>query len=155
MANQKSDPTPGWGKAFPTIAATAGAALSYSTFDANSANIGKSQHAMNTAPSTTIQHHVDERLLNAKLDAVEARTETKFAQLLGEMKTLGVNVGHINTTLFELKTDVAAAKTAAAGTKTYVIGTGIAIAGFVLAIFAFGVQVLDIATALFSAGGAK
>ncbi|MBX7482717.1 hypothetical protein K3174_09240 [Qipengyuania sp. 6D47A] len=105
--------------------------------------------------ATSSNDHVDERLLNAKLDAVEARTETKFAQLLGELKTLGVNVAHINDTLGGLKTDVADAKAAAAGTKAYVIGTGIAIAGFVLAIFAFGVQILDIATALFSAGGAR
>jgi len=110
---------------------------------------------MTTGASTSIQHHVDERLLNAKLDAVEARTETKFAQLLGELKSLGTSLNHIESTLADLKGDVADAKSAAAGTKSYVIGTGIAIAGFVLAIFAFGVQVLDIATALFSAGGAR
>lgn len=171
MAQSKTDTT-GWSHNFTIPGAVASGAAVAATLLSPQVGSGGSvmtqQKPMTaTTPTTTqgspfvdkdyvaVQVAAQEKLFAAKLETTEARTDSKFAELLGELKTLAVNVGHIDTTLSEIKTDVAGAKAAAAGTKTYVIGTGIAIAGFVLAIFAFGVQILDIATALFSAGNTK
>ena len=98
---------------------------------------------------------VDERYLAISLDAVEARTQTKFEQLLGEIKLLAANVAHLSTDLVSVRNEVGEAKNAAASGKTYVIGTGIALAGFMIGVFAFGWQILDAATGLFQAGAAK
>lgn len=39
---------------------------------------------------------IGESLLNAKLEAVEARTETKFAQLLGELKVVSATISNLD-----------------------------------------------------------
>lgn len=97
----------------------------------------------------------DERLIEAKLEAVEARTETKFAQLLGEIRALAISLTHLSTDIGIVRGEVQEAKTAAATGKTYVIGTGIALGAFIIAVFAFGWQILDAASGLFQAGASK
>lgn len=74
----------------------------------------------------------DERLIDAKLDAVEARTETKFAQLLGKLELVSVSIGDLAGKIGELDQKIGtvdshtrSAKSAIVGT---IIGTGIAVA---------------------------
>ena len=50
---------------------------------------------------------MNEALLNAKLDAVEARTETKYAQLIGKMDALATGISDLKTEITSVKGDVA------------------------------------------------
>jgi hypothetical protein len=54
--------------------------------------------------------YVDQRLLDAKLEAVEARTETKFAQLLGELKVISANVANLGSQIGDVKTELGSVK---------------------------------------------
>jgi hypothetical protein len=54
--------------------------------------------------------YVDQRLLDAKLEAVEARTETKFAQLLGELKVISANVANLGSQIGDVKTELGSKK---------------------------------------------
>lgn len=97
----------------------------------------------------------DERLIDAKLEAVEARTETKFAQLMGELKAISLSVGHLTTQLAEVKADVAGVKAdvggvkdATAGVKWNILATGIAVGALILGLFAYGAQMIELATGL-------
>ena len=49
-----------------------------------------------TPTSSAPTSHVDERYLAKSLEAVEARTETKFAQLLGEIRVIGERLAAID-----------------------------------------------------------
>lgn len=141
-----------WGFAIPAAAISAATFSSFVPHMQGDSMTPKPETVRNIGTTQTTSF-VDEKYLNAKLEAVDARTETKFAQLLGELKAVNVNISGITTTVGELKSDVAAVKSAASSTKSYVIGTGIAIAGFIVAILAFGAQILGLATSLFAAGG--
>lgn len=61
----------------------------------------------------------DMEMMDAKIAAAEARTDTKFTEVLGELKRI---------------------ETATSGTKTTVIATGIAAVALVVAIFGWGSQ---------------
>jgi hypothetical protein len=50
---------------------------------------------------------MDEALLNAKLEAVEARTDTKFAQLLGKMDAMATGITDLRAEISAVKADVA------------------------------------------------
>ena len=106
---------------------------------------------------------VTEQLLNAKLEAVEARTDSKFAELLGEVRLIGRDVAHLSTNLGTLSADVGGVKAAVDGVKS--MGTsikwnigiagltiGLTLGGLILGLFAYGTQMLDLATALLEAG---
>lgn len=86
---------------------------------------------------------MDEALLNAKLEAVEARTETKFAQLIGKIEVIGERISGLSADISAVKSGLSADITtvkdkvglvdghvrSAKGTITaFVIGTGIAVA---------------------------
>jgi hypothetical protein len=135
--------TPQSGWKLPLASVGLGAAAA--TF--GSATISQPQHYIgpeNMAPpatSTSGVQYVEERLLTARLEAVEARTDVKFAQLIGKLDAFG-------TKLDSLSTVVGEAKAAASSVKPYVIGTGLAIAGVIVAIAAFGAQILQTAFAL-------
>ncbi|MBZ5758351.1 MULTISPECIES: hypothetical protein [Rhizobium] len=64
--------------------------------------------------------------VDAKIAAAEARTDTKFAELLGELKLINAKMGHLETTTN--------------GTKMTVIVTAIAALGLTVAIMAYGGQ---------------
>ena len=49
---------------------------------------------------------VDERVLDARLATVEARTETSFAKLIGKLDLLGERLGQIGKDVTELKGSV-------------------------------------------------
>lgn len=97
----------------------------------------------------------DEKLMDLKLAAAEARTETKFAQLLGELKAISLSVGNLAGQLGDVKSDIASVradvggvKDATASVKWNILATGIAVGALILGLFAYGAQMLDLATAL-------
>lgn len=114
-----------------------------------------------SANQQTIQstQYVDERLLDAKLEAVEARTQTKFAELMGELKVIAANVGNLGSELGAIKasigtldTKVDGVQSATAGVKWNILAAGLALGGLILAIAAFGTQILELAIGLVGAG---
>lgn len=90
----------------------------------------------------------DERLIDAKIEAVEARTETKFEKLLGELRVISTNVANLGAQMIDIKTEVGAVKTATAGVKWNIVALGLTMGGLIIAIAAFGTQILDLATSL-------
>lgn len=94
----------------------------------------------------------DERLIDLKLEAIEAHTETKFAQLLGELKVISANVSSLGTNLgsqiADVKTELGTVKAATASVKWNIIALGLTMGGLFIAIAAFGTQILDLATSL-------
>lgn len=106
-------------------------------------------NAPQTPPAATAgASYVDEKLLTAKLEAVEARTETKFAQLLGKLDTLGERLTGLNDRMsgFDTKLDAVDGHVRSAK-STYIaiaLGTGIAVAALGFA----AVQIFEAALAL-------
>lgn len=102
-----------------------------------------------------------EALIDAKLEAVEARTDTKFAQMMGELKLISQSIGDLSGKVSDVKNDVATVEgkvasvaAATAGVKWNILTTGLVLGGLIIAVAAFGVQILDTAQGLFSAGAA-
>lgn len=99
---------------------------------------------------------IDERLVDAKLEVVEAHTDTKFAQLLGKMDVIAERVGSLNTQIGALDTKLTTvdghARSAKATIIATVIGTGLAVAALAWG----GVQIfqggMDTSSAAFQAG---
>ena len=48
----------------------------------------------------------DQRVVDAQIAAVEARTDTKFAQVLGELKAVAASVTHLGTQMADIKGDI-------------------------------------------------
>lgn len=75
---------------------------------------------------------VSETLLNAKLEAVEARTDSKFAQLIGKIDTLGERLSGVSDKIGTLDAKVATVDGHVRNVKgtivAVIIGTGIAVA---------------------------
>lgn len=118
-------------------------------FSANQAVSGDTMKpAVESAPTPGTTNYVDERLLDAKLEAVEAHTETKFSQLLGEMRLIGERVtsltdkvGGVEKRIGEVDGHLRSAK------STYIaiaLGTGIAVA----TLFYAAVQIFEAAGGL-------
>ena len=108
-----------------------------------------------TPPSASIQSapthsvaFVDDRLLKAELAAVEARTETKFAQLLGELKVISANVVNLGTRIDSVNTELGNVKNATAGVKWNIVATGLAVGALILGLFAYGQQMMQVASGL-------
>ena|SRR5579884_839276 len=93
--------------------------------------------------------YVDEALLDAKLQASEARTETKFAQLLGKLELIGQQIGGLNDKIggFDKKIgDIDGHVRSAKSTYIAIaLGTGIAVAALAYA----AVQIFEGALGLF------
>lgn len=74
----------------------------------------------------------DERLLDAKLEAVEARTETKFAQLLGKIDLLVQGVGDLKSEVSKLDGKIGEVdshtRAGNRGVITAIIATGLGVA---------------------------
>lgn len=64
--------------------------------------------------------------VDAKIEATEARTDTKFAELLGELRLLNQRLDHVEKST--------------SGMRSTVIGTGIGIVAVVIAVMAYGAQ---------------
>lgn len=68
----------------------------------------------------------DMSAVDAKIAAAEARSDTKFAELLGELKLINVRLDHVERTT--------------GGMRSTVIGTGIGVVAVVIAVMAYGAQ---------------
>ena len=90
----------------------------------------------------------DERLIDAKLEAVEARTETKFEKLLGELRVISTNVANLGTRIDGVSTEIAGVRTATAGVRWNILATGIALGALILGLFAYGQQMMQLAASL-------
>jgi hypothetical protein len=105
----------------------------------------------------------DERLIDARLEAVEARTETKFAQLLGKLDLLGSQLtgikgsvealdGRITTLDGRITTIDDHVRSARSTIIAFVVATGLAVAGLAWA----GVQIfqsgMGVSASAFQAG---
>jgi hypothetical protein len=64
--------------------------------------------------------------VDAKIAAAEARTDTKFSELLGEMRLMNQRLDHVERST--------------SGMRSTVIGTGIGVVAVVIAIMAYGAQ---------------
>ena len=141
------------------VAATAPSTLYQPISSTGNPEASVAQGPFTQAKATEGVMSYDERLIDAKLEAVEARTETKFAQLMGELKliatnvaTLGGQMSDIRSDIASVKTEVGAVKTATASVKWNLVALGLTMGGLFIAIAAFGTQILDLAQGLFSAG---
>ncbi|AMU89928.1 hypothetical protein ATM17_12865 [Sphingopyxis macrogoltabida] len=106
------------------------------------------------APTTAAIQAIDDRLLDAKLEAVEARTETKFAQLMGKIETLIESVAGVKDDVrqldrrmdgFDGKLEAVEAKAFSSKTiiVTTLIGAFIGMAALVIGMLAYTVQMAD------------
>lgn len=80
---------------------------------------------------------VNREEIEAKLAVAEARTDTKFAQILGHVDTLAAD---LKGEMKALNSRMSAIERSTSGLKATVIITGIAIVGVVVAIMAYGGQ---------------
>lgn len=130
---------------------------------------------------------VTEAHLNAKLEAAEARTDTKFTELMSEIRLMSANIMRMDKRFEEidarfekidarfekidarfdkvdarfekvedaidmLKEQIHDVRSVTISMKWNILGAGLALAGLIIGIFAYGIQILDIAQALFTAG---
>lgn len=77
----------------------------------------------------------------ARIEASEARTDTKFAQMMGELHAMRAELGG---KLDTIGVRVDSVEKSTHGTKATIIVTGIAVVGLVVAIMAFGSQSIGI-----------
>lgn len=92
---------------------------------------------------------------NVELLLVEARADTKFAHLLGELKVISANVANligqiasIKTDINRVETEVGGVRAATAGMKFNILASGLALGGLIIALAAFGSQILDLVQGL-------
>ncbi|MFX6965298.1 hypothetical protein ABTH47_19965, partial [Acinetobacter baumannii] len=78
----------------------------------------------------------------------EARTDSKFAQLLGELKVISANVTSLGTQISDVKAELTGVKSATASVKWNILATGLAIGGLIIAIAGFGASILQWTAAL-------
>ncbi|WEK46871.1 MAG: hypothetical protein P0Y56_00880 [Candidatus Andeanibacterium colombiense] len=150
-------------------------ALSATAMGASNPSVGSfsaqtHQSATASMPSTasagdpmTITHE----LLEAKLEAVEARTETKFEKLLGSINLLGEQMKGLGDAIADVKIGVGKVdqavervETKTNNTRIIIVTTAIAatltIIGVTYGIIGYGHQVADTVAAAFANGqGAK
>lgn len=103
---------------------------------------------------------VDDRMLDAKIEASEARTDSKFSQVMAELRVLGTHVQAVNSKvdsaaskIDKLDEDVGKVRDATSQLKWNIVAVGLALGGLFIAIAAYGTQILELAVGLFSAGG--
>ncbi|MGE3691870.1 MAG: hypothetical protein AB7F98_10870 [Novosphingobium sp.] len=138
MAQNQTNKGTGWGWSIPAAAIAA-------TFSSFSPYIG--QPAMTQSvpqpSSPSASTPFDERLLDAKLEAVEARTETKFAQLLGKIDLLVQGVGDLKSEVSKLDGKIGEVDSHTRAGKreviTAIIATGLGVAALAWA----GVQIFQ------------
>lgn len=148
---KSSKPATAWGFGIPATAA----AVTISSFNANiDAEMTKPPPPVQASAPTSGAHAIDERLLNAKLEAVEARTETKFAQLMGKIEMLIESVAGVKDDVRQLDTRMGGfdGKLEAVEAKVFnlkaivvttVIGAFIGMAALVIGMLAYTVQIAD------------
>lgn len=103
---------------------------------------------------------VDDRLLDAKIQASEAKTDSKFSQVMAELRVLGTHVQSINSKvdsaaskIDKLDEDVGKVRDATSQLKWNIVAAGLTLGGLFIAIAAYGNQMLELAAGIFAAGG--
>ena len=90
---------------------------------------------------------LDAAQTEAKLEAVEARTQTKFAQLLGKMDLLGEKISGVSNDISDLKLAIGRVDSKTSNTRiivvTTIIGAFLATAGIVYTVAAYSVAIAD------------
>jgi len=81
----------------------------------------------------------------AKIEASEARTDSKFSQVMAELRVMSVRMEAISS-------DVSEVKSATSTIKWNIVATGLAIGGLIIAFFAFGTQIMELMTSIYTAG---
>jgi hypothetical protein len=92
----------GWGYRIPAAAMAA----TFSSFSPYIATTDMTQMAPPTQMPGAATASFDERLIDAKLAAVEARTETKFAQLIGKMDLISQGIAGVKSDIGRLDTKI-------------------------------------------------
>jgi hypothetical protein len=113
------------------------------------------------ASDPTVWMAQTEKITDLKIEAAELRTDNKFAELMGELKLISKSIGDLSGKVSDVKTEVgvldgkiAGVASATASVKWNILTTGLVLGGLFIAVAAFGVQILDAAQGLFSAGAA-
>lgn len=100
---------------------------------------------------------VDDRLLDAKIQASEAKTDSKFSAVMAELRILGTNVQAVSGKMDKFDGELNSLKTAAGELKGKIVSTGLVLGltlgGLIIAIAAYGNQMLELAAGIFAAGG--
>lgn len=122
-------------------------AISHEQMISNWLHFASNRQKKTTAPTDNTKRGIDlstskddiDKMseVDAKIAASEARTDTKFAQLMGELSTMRAE---INGRLDVLGTRVEHVEKSTAGTKTTIIVTAIAAIGLTASILAYGGQ---------------
>ncbi|NKE77834.1 hypothetical protein [Ochrobactrum sp. MC-1LL] len=102
--------------------------------------IGESERQKDTErlqSSTTSATSMFMSEVDAKIAAAEARTDTKFAQMMGELTTMRAE---INGKFETLSTRLDHVEGATKGMRSTVIGTGIGVVAVIIAVMAYGAQ---------------
>lgn len=98
---------------------------------------------------------VDDRLLDAKIQASEAKTDSKFSQVMAELRVLGTHVQSINSKvdsaaskIDKLDEDVGKVRDATSQLKWNIVAAGLTLGGLFIAIAAYGNQMLELAASI-------
>lgn len=153
--SKPSSITASW--AIPVTAAAVASAIPLQTPYITGENMTtKAASSPQQSAPTRGHHEIDERYLNAKLEAVEARTETNFAKLLGKIDAIATSVVGLQTDIGGLKTEINTVENSVSSAKglivTTVIGSAIAIAGLAWAGVALFQGGMGTASDAFAAG---
>ncbi|GLV28164.1 hypothetical protein TomTYG75_06880 [Sphingobium sp. TomTYG75] len=95
---------------------------------------------------------VTEQILNAKLEAVEARTESKFAQFMGELKVISTTLSTLVDDVKDIKVDMKSVRTDVGTLKTDVAVLKVSKAGkgFIVSALAIGASLTVAAMTILS-----
>lgn len=86
---------------------------------------------------------VTPRELDARLEAVEARTSERLGSIEANSKILLTTMTALAQDVRGLKNDIASVKVSNSGVKNTVIATGLALAALIVALYAVGFQIMD------------
>jgi hypothetical protein len=86
---------------------------------------------------------MDAQHLDAKLEAVEARTDTKFSVLMGEIKSMAVDMRSINNQVSKVDKHLDKVEETLSNMKWHMVYIGIAIVTAIIAVLAYGLQMFD------------
>ena len=97
--------------------------------------------------------------IDTKLALVEARLDTRIASLDGKIdRMVDAQIrlaGDVKSWRDGLEGQIGEIRGDLRSSRNYVIGAALTLAGLIIGFFAFGVQMLELASAIFSAGGAQ
>lgn len=102
-------------------------------------------------PREDLMSDISREEVNAKLEAAEARVETRFAILDGKLDRLLDKSVSMDSDIREAKDAAIKARDAATSVTWHLIFVALGTIGAVIAIYAFGVQLLDLGSGMVEA----